>query len=711
MAQVDQEVLPSPDEVRTLPPDGGPAFNRLVFEKSPYLLQHARNPVDWYPWGEEAFEKAKQEDRPVFLSIGYSTCHWCHVMERESFQDTEVAEALNRDFVSVKVDREEREDVDSIYMAACMAMTGHGGWPLTVILTPDGRPFFAGTYFPRTGKHGRPGLLDLLAHIARLWRQDRQRLLQDAQVVTKWLTTRQGASAGEVSVEALENAFVQLCRGFDPVYGGFGDAPKFPSPHNLLFLLRYARRTGTDEGVRMVSRTLREMRMGGIFDHVGFGFHRYSTDRRWFVPHFEKMLYDQAMLLHAYTEAYLATGEEFFAGVAREIATYVLRDMTSPEGAFYSAEDADSEGEEGKFYLWTKAELLETLGEDGPLLCDLFGVEEGGNFDQEAAGRQAAANILHQRFTFEAFANDKGLDVQTLRTRWEQGRRMLFDVRRQRIHPLKDDKVLTAWNGLMISALAKASVALQEPAWAEAAERALAFLAENLRREDGRLLRRWRQGEARFLGYLNDYAFLAWGLLELYQATFRTDYLRRAVELVDEQNIFWDESAGGYFFAAANDTTLIHRPKEVYDGAVPSGNSVSAMNLLRLARMTGRTDLEERANRIFGAFGRQVGQNESGHTMLLCALDFAEGPTREIVIAGDPADEATRGLVAEVRRRFLPDAVVMLHAPGDRLLGSLAPFARRQGPVKGRAAAYVCQSFACEQPVTDPADLGRLLDR
>ncbi|HLG43288.1 MAG TPA: thioredoxin domain-containing protein, partial [Planctomycetota bacterium] len=615
--------LPTADEIKKLPPDGGPDYNRLVFEKSPYLLQHAGNPIDWHAWGDAAFEKARKEVKPIFLSIGYSTCHWCHVMERESFEDAEVAEVMNKHFVPIKVDREEREDVDNVYMAVCIAVNGHGGWPLTILMTPDRKPFLAGTYFPKEGAARRPGLMDILKAVAELWAKDRQRLTKNADEITEMVKGQsKSRGGGAVGVEALAAGFEQFSDRFDPEHGGFGQQPKFPTPHDYSFLLRYWRRSGRAAALEMVRRSLGAMRFGGMYDHVGFGFHRYSTDRRWLLPHFEKMLYDQAMLAIAYAEAYQATRDGSFAQVTREILEYVSRDMSSPEGAFYSAEDADSEGEEGKFYLWTEAELVRDLGEsDGRFFSKMFGFTAEGNFEDQSSGRPVGANIVHLERPMDEAASK----------RWETARRKLFEAREKRVRPHKDDKVLTAWNGLMIAAFAKAAQILDEPAYVQAASRAADFVLSKLRRADGRLLRRFRDGEASIPAFLDDYAFLVWGLLELYEAGFDARYLAEAAKLNREMlGLFWDAEGGGLYFDASDGEKLIMRKKEIYDGAVPSGNSVAALNLLRLGRIAADAELERRAEAVFKAFSGDLTRAPSGHAQALIALDFAAGPAREI---------------------------------------------------------------------------------
>lgn len=478
---------------------------------------HADNPVDWYPWGDEAFEKAREEDKPIMLSVGYSTCHWCHVMERESFSDPEVAEILNEDFVSIKVDREERPDVDSIYMDVTQAMTGRGGWPNTVFLTPDRDPFFAGTYFPKEGRFGRPGLMELLPQLADAWKNRRADVLQSARRATEVLSQNTTmAPAPAPDDETLLTAYRQLASRYDETYGGFGSAPKFPSPHNFYFLLRHWRRTNDAKALEMVEHTLTEMRYGGIFDQVGFGFHRYSTDEQWLLPHFEKMLYDQALLALAYVETYQATGEDFYKDTAEEIFTYVLRDMTSEEGGFYSAENADSEGEEGLFYIWTSEEFEDVLGrDDGRLMARLYNFESGGNFVDESTREKTGRNILYLGEPLKDRAEELDVSYEGLQQKVSAARAKLFAAREKRIHPLKDDKILTDWNGLMIAALAKAGRAFGDPKYTEAAERATGFVLRDLREDDGRLLHRYRRGDAALPGLLEDYAYLVWGLLEL----------------------------------------------------------------------------------------------------------------------------------------------------------------------------------------------------
>jgi uncharacterized protein YyaL (SSP411 family) len=686
----------------------GTTANRLKGEKSPYLLQHAENPVDWYPWGEEAFGKARKEDKPIFLSIGYATCHWCHVMAHESFEDEEVARLLNRHYIAIKVDREERPDVDKIYMHVCQALTGHGGWPLSIFMTPESKPFFAGTYFPRSGRMGVPGFIDVLKRIAAMWQNDRASILKSSEAITAAIQpgSDSDASVHALSVETLKKGYTQLARVFDPSWGGFGASPKFPTPHHLTFLLRWYKRTGDPRAFEMVEKTLNAMRRGGLFDQIGYGFHRYSVDEKWLVPHFEKMLYDQALLALAYTEAYQATGKAELAQAAREILTYVLRDMTAPDGGFYSAEDADSEGKEGLFYVWTPREVKKYLGEEtGTLFCRFYGITEEGNFDQ---GR----SILHMPESLRTFADKEGLDPTRLETALKDARERLFDVREKRVPPLKDDKILTSWNGLMIVALARGYQILGDQAYAGEARRAVGFILKNLRRADGRLLRRYRQGDAAYPGYLDDYAFLVWGLIELYEATFEVTYLEKAISLNEAMiDIFWDEQGGGLFFTGKGNERLITQSKEVYDGALPSGNSVAALNFLRISRMTGNVDLEERAEQLTRAFSKQVLDQPMAYTQMLVALDFMIGPSREIVIAGDPASETTQAMVNAVRRKFLPNKVLLLRPEGSvgKRLVSLSPFVEAMRPVNGQPAVYVCEQYTCKAPMNSVRQLESVL--
>ena len=707
--------LPDPETIAALPPDGGPGFNRLVFEQSPYLLQHATNPVDWFPWGLEAFARAKAEDKPIFLSVGYATCHWCHVMERESFEDETVAALLNERFIAIKVDREERPDIDKIYMDATQAMTGQGGWPMTIVMTPDQRPFFAGTYFPKDQRYGRPGMLQILPQLAAAWATDRDRVDEVAGRVTEAISVLSAPMPGTqgLDLRTLETAARQLQGRFDPQHGGFGNAPKFPTPHTLGLLLRHARRAGDREAVHVVTHTLREMRKGGIFDHIGLGFHRYSTDRQWLLPHFEKMLYDQALLAITCLEAWQFTQEPFLANTAQEIFRYVQRDMTAPEGGFYSAEDADSEGVEGKFYVWTTAEVRSLLDEaDADLFIRLYQLRVEGNFRHEAGEATHHDNIPHLTLTLDEWAVQLDRDATELQEQVERIRQTLFEARVKRVPPLKDDKVLTDWNGLMIAAFARGAFVLNDPGLEETARRAAEFLLGNLQDNRGRLLKRYRNGVAGGAGHLEDYAFSAWGLIELYEATADARYLRESLRLVDLALAhFWDDVAGGFFQTADDGERLLVRAREAYDGAIPSGNSVMAGNLLRLAHLTGRMEYADRAERTFRSFAGQIERGPASFAQMLQAVDMAVGPTQEIVIVGEPGAEDTQALLAPLRRTFLPNRVLLRRgkeAPAAAL-AALAPFVEAMGPVEGKAAAYLCEDFACRQPTTDPAEFEALV--
>lgn len=683
--------------------------NRLALEKSPYLLQHAYNPVDWYPWGDEAFEKAKKEDKPVFLSSGYSTCHWCHVMEKESYEDEEVAKLMNEAFVSIKIDREERPDIDGIYMKVCQVMTGSGGWPLNIIMTPDKKPFFAGTYIPKESRYGRTGMLELIPEIRDIWKKNRGGAESLAAEVISSLSEIQEAGE-ELKEDVLHAAYEQLLESFDEQHGGFGGAPKFPTPHNLTFLLRYWKRTGDIMALRMVERTLTAMSMGGIYDHVGFGFHRYSTDARWLVPHFEKMLYDQALLAMAYTEAYQVSGNEEFKRIACEIFTYVLRDMTSPEGGFYSGEDADSEGVEGKFYVWKENEIDSVLGEDSELMKKVFGIDRYGNFREE--GKSHGKNILHQFKTMPELAADLEYPSEEIVRQIGNAKKKLFTEREKRVHPGKDDKILADWNGLMIAALAKGAQAFDEPAYSDAACRAANFILLRMRGKDGRLYHRYREGEPAVKAFLDDHAFLVWGLIELYEATFEVSYLRAALEVTDKMiGHFWDKEKHGLYFTADDAEELIFRKKEIYDGAVPSGNSVAMLNLLRLGKMTANAGFEEKAAQIGRAFSGTIWQAPMAYTQMMVALDFAFGSTSEVVIAGDAGAEDTKYMLDALRREFIPGKVVILRSRDDLEIIGLAEYARDLTSIEGRAAAYVCRNYSCRLPVTDAGKMMELLRR
>ena len=695
--------LPSPGEIARLPPDGGEEFNRLVFEKSPYLLQHARNPVDWWPWCEEAFERARAEDKPVLLSVGYATCHWCHVMEHESFEDAEVAQLINERFIPVKVDREERPDIDEVYMRITQGITGGGGWPMTVALTPGKHAFFAGTYFPRHAQPGRPGIEMVVLQLSEAWTERREEVVETAGNITDQLG-RMMAGAPGPALEAglLDEAFTLFERRFDQVQGGFGGVPKFPVAPNLSFLLRYHVRTGNEDALAMVEKTLNGMRLGGIYDHIGFGFHRYSTTRDWLLPHFEKMLYDQALAVISYVEAYQVTRDERYERTAREILAYVLRDMTGERGGFYSAEDADSEGEEGRFYVWSTDEVHTVLGAgDGQWFADTFRFEDAGNYLDEATRERTGKNIPH--LAGELTAGE--------RARFNSVRQRLFARRVARVPPQKDHKILTDWNGLMISAFAKASQALGDESYGEAAKRAADFVLSDLRAEEGRLLKRYRQGEAGLTAHLEDYAFFISGLLDLYESVFETTYLREAIALqrvMDE--LFWDDQSGGYFMTADDAEELIVRAKKLYGGAIPSGNSVAIANLGRLHRITGDASYRGRAEETLQSFAGEIARSPSSFPMALGAYDFLLGPSCEIVVTGDREDPAVQELLRVALTPFLPNKVVLVRPGGESPeLDEIAPYTKGQGHVQGRPAAYVCVDFACRLPATEPDELRDLL--
>ncbi len=697
--------IPPREEIAKLPPGGGSDWNRLIFEQSPYLLQHAANPVDWFPWGEEAFAKAEKEDKPIFLSIGYATCHWCHVMERESFEDEEVAKLLNENFVCVKVDREERPDIDDVYMTVCQALTGRGGWPLTALLTHEGKPFFAGTYFPKVDKFGKPGMMTLLPQVIDAWKNHRDQLLGDADRISSKLKEMTKHQAGEgLDATVLDSAFQHLESTFDGERGGFGAAPKFPTSHRILFLLRYWKRSGNAKALEMAEQTLASIRRGGIFDQIGLGVHRYAVDAGWLIPHFEKMLYDQALLAVAYTETFQATGNPFYARCAQEILSYVRRDLTHPRGGYYSAEDADSEGEEGKFYLWTEAEIFQALGpEEGAFIKRVFELTKLGNFPDEASGRPNGANILHMKRPIAELAERENMKPEAFQKRLEKARKNLFELRERRVHPFKDDKILTDWNGLAIAAFARAGRVLGRDDLVADARAAADFVLEKLRAEDGRPLKRYRSGEAGLPAHLDDYAFLAWGLLELYESTFESRYLKTAQNLTDLMiRYFWDEAEGGFFLTANDGEALILRGKTVYDGALPSGNSVAVQNLLKLGRITAWEEYDLMAEKAIALFSEQVKRAPASFTQFLCAVDFREGPSFEIVLAGDKNAKDFKEMAAALHRRFLPNKVLLWRPEKEALeMVKISPYLEHQKSLNGKATAYVCRNFTCQKPTTD----------
>ncbi|MBI4430917.1 MAG: thioredoxin domain-containing protein [Candidatus Omnitrophica bacterium] len=702
--------------------------NRLAKEKSPYLLQHAENPVDWYPWGAEAFEKAKKEDKPMFLSIGYSTCHWCHVMEHESFENEDIAKVMNENYVSIKVDREERPDVDQIYMQAVMALTGSGGWPLSVFITPELKPFYGGTYFPPDDRWGRPGFKSLLLSVAEAWKSKRQDVISTAADLTEVLRNiRKDRPQGELDQLVLKKAFEQLQMNFDARSGGFGSAPKFPRSHLLSLLFRYWKRTKDNVGavheppLQMAEQTLVEMAKGGMYDQIGGGFHRYSTDANWRIPHFEKMLYDQALLARTYLEAYQITKKETYAAVAREIFEYVLRDLTHPEGGFYSAEDADSlppggtEKREGAFYLWSESELKELLEADSAkAIIYQFGAEPAGNARSDPQGEFKGLNTLYQAHSIEETARYLNWSVEKTKNTLERSKKKLFETRLKRPRPHLDDKVLVDWNGLMISSFAFGARVLNDDRYRQAAERAADFILSHLVAKNERLLHRFRDGEAGIDGKLEDYAFFVNGLLELYEATFDMKYLREAKRLTDITiDLFWDAESAGFYMTPKDGEALITRPKELYDGAIPSGNSFALLNLLRLGRLTMNEAYEKYAENMIKAFSAEVESAPTAYPQFLSAFDFAMGPSKEIVIAGGTDATGAIEMINEVFSRFIPNKVVAFRPPSEsavRDIAELIPFIEDQRPLDGKATAYVCENYICKLPTTDMEQFEALLD-
>jgi uncharacterized protein YyaL (SSP411 family) len=677
--------------------------NRLMHESSPYLRQHAHNPVDWYAWGAEALDAARRLNRPIFLSIGYSACHWCHVMEHESFENEDVARLLNEHFISIKVDREERPDLDQIYMAAVQMLTGSGGWPMSVFLTPDLKPFTGGTYFPPEDRYGRAGFKRVLTTVAEWWRSRRADVSEAAAQITEQIRHlgQLPAGGGELSDSLLRSALNGLARSFDPMYGGFGGAPKFPHSMDLRLLLRMAKRFGDEQALHMARFTLERMALGGIYDHLGGGFARYSTDARWFVPHFEKMLYDNALLIDAYVEAYQATGDPFFRTIVEETLGWVLREMSSAEGPFSSTLDADSEGLEGKYYVWKGEEIEKILGpEDAALFSRIYGVEPGGNWDDPAGHGPPQANVLHRSKTWTQSARLEGIDETELRQRLERCRRRLFEVRSKRVRPGLDDKALTAWNGLMIAALARAAQALDAPAYVAPAVRAAEFILKHMRTPEGRLLRTWSPGHAAKLNaYLEDYSFFLDALVSLYEATFDTRWVEEAGRLTQvmmEQ--FDDPETGGFFFTGRDHETLIARGKDTQDNATPSGASMAATALLRLAKLTGRADLWRRAEAALQAARGLLQGHPLAAGQMLIALDFYLGPVDEIAVIGDPSAAETKRVLRAVRGGFRPHQVTALQAPSASESAKTVPLLAEKIAL-GAVTTYVCRDFACQAPL------------
>lgn len=706
--------------------------NRLIQEKSPYLLQHAHNPVDWYPWGEEAFAKARQENKPIFLSVGYSTCHWCHVMERESFENTDIARILNEHFVSIKVDREERPDVDSVYMTFVQATTGSGGWPMNVWLTPDLKPFAGGSYYPPEAREGLPGFRSMLLHIAERWGKNRKQVTGQAEQVMKtlrgYVARSSSSEARELGRVALTQGYESVSASFDKSLGGFGRAPKFPRPAGLEFLFRiYARESRSSKvaqnALKMSLFTLRKMAEGGIHDHLGGGFHRYSVDAYWHVPHFEKMLYDQAQLAVSYVEAYQITREPFFAEVARNILEYVRRDMTDKQGGFYSAEDADSlvaagkpEHAEGAFYVWTGEQIRQALGEERTkLFSACYGVEAKGNAPKgsDPRGEFAGKNILIERQSISALAKTFQLTETQARQELDESRQKLFELRAHRPRPQLDDKIVTAWNGLMISAFARASQVLDEPAYLKAATAAATFLRDGLYEPKSQTLKRsYRQGAGEANGFLSDYAFLIQGLIDLYETSFETRWLAWAMELQKTQDaLFWDSVQGAYFDTTGKDTAILLRMKEDYDGAEPAPNSVAALNLLRLAQLLDSKDWQAKAQQTLGAFAGQLKSAPSAMPQMLVAVDFHLDKPKQIVIAGNLEQDDVKAMLREVHKQYIPNKVILLAdgGEGQRFLSRYVSFIQSIKMRDGKATSFICENYVCQLPTSDLKEMARLL--
>ena len=684
--------------------------NHLINETSPYLLQHAYNPVNWYPWGEEAFEKAKNENKPVFLSIGYSTCHWCHVMEQESFENEEVASLLNDVCVPIKVDREERPDIDHIYMTVCQVMTGSGGWPLNLFLTPDKRPFFAGTYFPPKERFGRIGFYELLMHIRKIWDTENTKAVNAAKQIVELLeeiSTHSKSVSFDKTV--IDEAFNQLKTKYDAHYGGFGGSPKFPSPHLLLFLLRYYKETKNNEALEMVENTLTSMRSEGIYDHIGFGFHRYATDEKWHLPHFEKMLYDQAMHIMAYIEAYQVTKKDIYKNVACEVIEYLERDMLSPEGGFYAAEDADSEGEEGKYYVWSRSELKDELGlSDFEMFQKIFYLEDEGNFLEEATKQKTGSNVICFKESLEKISEREGISVDKIKDFIDKAVKKLLKKRQTRIPPQKDDKILTDWNGLLIAALAKAGVAFKEQKYTHLAINAYSFIKDKMTR-DNKLQHSYRDGVVKGDGTLDDYSFLVWGLIELYEATFEESYLIEANELNKIiLKHFKDDKSEGFFFMPDFSETVLVRKKEYFDGAIPSGNSVSLYNLARLAKYFNNLEYADIANKALSAFGAEAKEHPIGFMMFMVALGFLLNKSQEVVIVGDSDDKNIKEILNILSESYKPNCV-KLFVDTKRKSNISNPMLKDYKMLNNKPTIYICENYACKEPITDVSQLREMV--
>ncbi len=691
-------------------------FNHLRNEKSPYLLQHATNPVQWYAWSKEAFARAKAEDKPVFLSIGYSTCHWCHVMAHESFENEEVARVLNEIFICIKVDREERPDIDHIYMEVCQILTRSGGWPLTIMMTPDQQPFFAATYLPPHSGAGRIGLIELSRQIKKLWDNEREKVLKAAHQITQVIQEPPTEGrAGNMSSAQFHKAFASFEERFDKSHGGFGTTPKFPSPQNLTFLLHYWQATKHQPALEMVEKTLTHMSMGGIYDHLGFGFHRYATDADWKLPHFEKMLYDQALIANTLLDAFMATGNKDYAVVAEQVFSYVIRDLKSAQGAFFSAEDADSEGEEGKFYLWRQGEIDEILTkEQAALFNKVFNVQPGGNYREERNGQFTGRNILFRKKSIKDLASTLKIAPSKLNQLLGSARKTIYKERLKRIPPFKDDKILTDWNGMMIAALARGSWILKKPQFLKAAAKANHFLWTHMTGQGKTLMHRYRLSEGGIPGFLDDYVFYISGLLELYQASFDPQYLDQALQLTDTTlDQFMDKTTGGFYFNSRHGETLISRQKKIYDGATPSANSAMIINLIKLGRITGNSGYKKAANSSLNYFLKKVEPFPASFPHYMTAAILNQTPFYEIVIAGDPAAKETKDLINIVRSIYLPQTMIIVKntATPSPLLADLLPFTRNHTAIEGKATVYICENNFCHLPVSEPKELKKQLQQ
>ena len=702
-------IIPNKSQLDKIPKDGGMMWNRLVFEKSPYLLQHAANPVDWYPWSEEAFNLAKEMNKPIFLSIGYTTCHWCHVMEHESFEDSLVARLMNDTFINVKVDREERPDIDNIYMEVTQMVTGRGGWPMTIIMTPDKKPFFAGTYFPKNTRYKRTGMVELIPEIKKLWETKKDSIYNSANQITNTLQSRNNSKTKSIKInysKILDNAFNQFNSNFDNKYGGFkGSRNKFPKAHDFSFLVRYYNRTKNQKALKIAEKSLYEMKKGGMYDQIGFGFHRYSTDQRWLVPHFEKMLYDQAILMHAYLDIYIVTQDSFYKDTINEIATYILRDMVSDKGGFYSAEDADSQGEEGTFYIWKTDEVKTILNEDEyNYIYDILNLDNVGNCKVEGH----FTNIPYFSSNWDDISQKYQLSLNEAKKKYHEIRKKIFIHREDRVHPQKDDKILTDWNGLAISAFARAGAILNNEYYILQAKKSADFIIDNLIDTDGGLLKSYRNGPSNIKGMIEDYAFFIWGLIELYQSTFDNKYIDIALSLSQYQlDNFWDDENSGFFFTSKKAEKLLIRNKEVYDGAIPSGNSVSAYNFIRLSKILSKPKYEDIAINLISAFSNNLNRYSSGYSMLLHTLDFIEGPSYEVIVVGDKSN-------SKEFFNYLYNSnqlnKVLIFKDNEKRLSNNFSFLNTYKSDLGSIMVYVCKDYVCSMPTNDLEKIKILLE-